>query len=114
MAKAWAKAFYNSAVWQRVREAALIRDGYLCTCCGELAEEVHHIIPLTAQNVNDPKISLNLDNLSSLCEACHKARHSIDRATARMKDKDLAELSAERMSKYEFDANGFLVPISPP
>ena len=114
MAKPWAKAFYNSTAWQRVREAALIRDGYLCTRCGELAQEVHHIIHLTSDNVNDPAISLNLDNLASLCEDCHKLQHSDDRATARMKDKDLADLSSERMAQYGFDSNGYLVRISPP
>ncbi len=53
------------------------RDHYLCVDClraGKItpAEEVHHIIALTPQTVNDPMISLRLDNLKSLCRECHK------------------------------------------
>ena len=33
--------------------------------------EVHHKIPLTADNVRDPEISLNWDNLELLCKTCH-------------------------------------------
>ena len=39
------------------------------------AEEVHHVIPLTAENVKDPNVSLNPENLVSLCRECHKNRH---------------------------------------
>lgn len=56
------------------------RDSYLCVDCdakGKLnfAEEVHHIIELTPENINDPEIALNPDNLVSLCRECHRARH---------------------------------------
>ena len=114
MAKPWAKAFYNSKPWEKARELALIRDGRVCVWCGELATEVDHIIELTAQNVNDPAISLNLDNLRSLCGDCHKQRHADDRATARMKDKGLAAVATELSGRYEFDSNGFLKRVSPP
>ena len=40
------------------------------------AEEVHHIIKLTPANIDDPEISLNLDNLVSLCHDCHAKRHA--------------------------------------
>ena len=33
--------------------------------------EVHHKIPLTAQNVTDPSVSLNWNNLELLCKTCH-------------------------------------------
>lgn len=39
------------------------------------AEEVHHIKELTPENIDDASVSLNLDNLVSLCRECHKARH---------------------------------------
>ena len=100
MAKPWAKAFYNSDAWQNARKAALIRDGYLCTRCGELAQEVHHIKHLTARNVNDPAISLNLDNLASLCERCHKQHHDRDRKAGQRKPRE---------DGYVFDENGYLV-----
>lgn len=38
-------------------------------------EEVHHITELTPENISDPAVSLNLDNLVSLCRDCHQARH---------------------------------------
>lgn len=36
-----------------------------------MATEVHHIIELNPNNVNDPNICLNESNLQSLCHECH-------------------------------------------
>ena len=33
--------------------------------------EVHHKIPLTEENITDPKVSLNWENLELLCKTCH-------------------------------------------
>lgn len=76
----WAESFYKSKAWQRCRAAAWKRDAGLCVDClkaGRItsAEEVHHIIELTPDNISDPNVSLNLNNLISLCRECHKARH---------------------------------------
>ncbi|MBR2096592.1 MAG: HNH endonuclease [Prevotella sp.] len=76
----FAREFYRTKAWQAAREAAMSRDGRLCVDCLRKgmytpAEEVHHVIPLTPDNINDPSISLALDNLVSLCRECHKARH---------------------------------------
>ena len=76
----WAESFYKSKAWQHCRESAMKRDVYLCQDCLKLgrytpAEEVHHIVPLTPANVCDASISLNLDNLVSICRECHKVRH---------------------------------------
>ena len=73
----WAEEFYSSGAWKAAREQAKRRDHYLCVDClraGKITpvEEVHHIIALTPQTVNDPMISLRLDNLKSLCRECHK------------------------------------------
>lgn len=80
----WAEKFYKGPAWQRCREAAIKRDRYLCVDCMKKgiirpAEEVHHIQHLTPENINDPEISLNLDNLVSLCRDCHQARHKSPR-----------------------------------
>ena len=61
------------------------RDSFLCQDClaeGRYtpAEEVHHIEPLTPDNISDQSIALNPDNLVSLCRECHKARHSTRRS----------------------------------
>ena len=86
--KDFARTFYHSKAWKAVREAAVSRDGGLCRDCLQKglyrpAEEVHHIEPLTPQNISDPRIALSLDNLVSLCRECHKARHrpELDRYT---------------------------------
>lgn len=58
----------------------MARDAWLCQDCLKRgrytpAEEVHHIRELTPDNINDPSITLNPDNLVSLCRECHKQRH---------------------------------------
>lgn len=69
------KAFYNCDEWQCVREQVLTDADNTCGDCGTLAEEVHHIIFLTLENVNDYAISLNPKNLIALCHQCHNKRH---------------------------------------
>lgn len=76
----FARGFYRTKTWQAAREAAMSRDGRLCVDCLKRglyvpAEEVHHIIPLSPENINDPAITTGLDNLVSLCRECHKRRH---------------------------------------
>ncbi len=105
MAKEWSKSFYNSAEWKLQRAAVLKRDRYLCTepgCC-RTAEEVHHVVELTEQNVDDPNISLALSNLRSLCSSCHK------RITKRMKRKEDSILE-----KIIFDKDGYPIPADIP
>lgn len=76
----FAKTFYRTQAWRDVRDYCMHRDSFLCQDClaeGRYtpAEEVHHIIPLTPENIHSPSIALNPDNLVSLCRSCHKARH---------------------------------------
>jgi len=78
--KPWSEFFYKSKQWQHTREYVMKRDNYLCQDClakgiQTPAEEVHHIIELTPENIDDQSISLNPDNLVSLCRECHRARH---------------------------------------
>lgn len=78
--KDFAKSFYKSKAWQRIRNNVMQRDHHLCVDCmrkGKYtpAEEVHHIIEITPDNINDPQITLNEENLVSLCKECHKRRH---------------------------------------
>lgn len=79
--KGYASRFYKSLKWQNMRDNIIKRDKGLCVDCLKngmitTAEEVHHIIPITESNINDPSITLNPDNLVSLCRECHKARHN--------------------------------------
>lgn len=80
MAKAFSDAFYHSKDWEHARDAALIRDHHLCQHCLAKSEitpavMVHHIIELTPENISDPNIATDLDNLVSLCDRCHKKVH---------------------------------------
>lgn len=58
--------------WLAVRRRALERDGWRCMDCGRAKGrfEVHHLTAL--KNDGPPFV---LDNLTSLCSACHLARH---------------------------------------
>ena len=58
-------------------------DNYLSTECGPPAEEVHHVIHLAPQNIWDVSVSLNPDNLRSLCRECHFKQHRADQADGR-------------------------------
>lgn len=106
MAKEFAKAFYKSTEWQKVREYTLMRDKYLCKNCGMPAEEVHHIIHLTPENISNPGIALNPMNLMSLCRACHFEEHKQDKADGIRKKNGIPEY------EYEFDENGVIMPRS--
>lgn len=82
--KKWAEKLYKSNNWQQLRDTIMKRDGYLCQDCkarGKItpAEEVHHIIEVTQANINDASITLNPDNLVSLCRECHRQRHGAKR-----------------------------------
>lgn len=71
--------FYKSNPWKKCR-AAYISEHPLCERCLKKglaipAEHVHHIIELNESNYKDPMISLNPDNLESLCFECHREEH---------------------------------------
>jgi 5-methylcytosine-specific restriction protein A len=73
------REFYHSKEWQRVRQAALIRDNYLCQKCLKekritSAEVVDHIIPVKVEW----SLRLSLNNLQSLCNACHNRKTAED------------------------------------
>lgn len=108
MARAFAKAFYNSREWKNCRENILRRDNYLCVKCGKPAEEVHHIIHLSPKNISDINITLNPDNLISLCRDCHFNEHKQDKIQGLK-----SRANPASGNEYEFDENGFLVSKSP-
>ena len=87
MAREFSKAFYKSKGWKKVREYVFNRDNGVCMDCldkGRLTpgKEVHHIVFLTPDNINDPDITLNEDNLITLCKECHHKRHNNNSCTA--------------------------------
>jgi 5-methylcytosine-specific restriction enzyme A len=75
-----AAKFYNSKGWQIVREQALTRDVGLCLHCLArkeitFANMVDHIIPVKVAW----EYRLTLDNLQSLCNACHAVKTAEDK-----------------------------------
>lgn len=104
MARQFARTFYKSAEWEQVRAYVLMRDNYLCVRCGAPAEEVHHIIHLAPSNIDDPNITLNSDNLQSLCRACHFNEHRGEHGKGR---------EASEAYQYTFDGEGMLIKIPP-
>lgn len=108
IARDFAVAFYKSQEWSKVRQYVLMRDKYKCQKCNRPAQEVHHIKHLTPDNIWDPWIALNPDNLISLCKACHFDQHKEDKAAGKKNyDKDR---NADCNEGYHFDENGMLVP----
>ena len=78
--------FYSTWAWRAFRQRALERDLFECQICAqegrfELDSEgrphpvratmVHHIVPVREA----PERALDMDNLMSLCNACHERMH---------------------------------------
>lgn len=69
------KRFYNSNAWKAVRASKLQADP-ICERCEKegrvtRADLVHHKLELR----DFPELGLSLDNLESLCHACHNLEH---------------------------------------
>ena len=78
--------FYKSTRWERIRAAALARDGYLCQESKRYgrrvsADTVHHVFPRD----EFPQYQWALWNLVSLSAAKHDEMH--DRNTNRLTDR---------------------------
>ena len=77
-------SFYQSRSWRKCRAAFIKECGGLCTRCFRKGlivpgEEVHHKKKLTPENLTDPAITLNWDNLELLCKNCHLEEHKTKR-----------------------------------
>ena len=77
----FAHEFYMSWAWIKCARSYKKSKGGLCERCWSKgliipAEEVHHKVKLTPDNISDPKIALNWDNLECLCKNCHMEEHS--------------------------------------
>ena len=91
--------FYHHAAWIKVRSAVWAERKGLCEDClaqgiYKAADVVHHIKPITPDNINDPRITINKSNLCLLCHNCHNKRHKS------VKDK-----------KYVFNRDGSIAPL---
>lgn len=76
MAKEFAKSFYKSKEWTKCRNAFFKYKNGLCERCLDVGKIVHHKIYITPENINNPEITLNWDNLEVLCDSCHIQEHT--------------------------------------
>ena len=56
--------------WKQMRKRVLIRDGYVCSYCGQDATTVDHVIAVSV----DASQSMNIDNLVACCVRCNSSK----------------------------------------
>lgn len=98
--KGFADTFYTSTAWKKCARGYRRSVGDLCEKCRARglivpAEEVHHKIHLTPQNITRPEIALNWQNLVALCKDCHIKVHRGEK-------------------RWTVDADGNVSPRDPP
>ena len=85
------RKFYNSKLWNDVKNTIWLKQNLLCNRCGKpvyvdgLSEWipkdkrrtgiVHHIVYLNDINISDENLTINEDNLEGLCKDCHEKEH---------------------------------------
>lgn len=73
-------AFYCRKEYLTLAEYCKAKSGGICARCGGVFDvdklRPHHIIELTLDNIDDPNITLNPDNIEVLCHDCHNAIHN--------------------------------------
>lgn len=72
--------FYCSKAWLELSHYLKVAANGKCQKCGEIKIEFkdlipHHKIALTEDNVDDPNISLNPENIEIICFDCHNKEH---------------------------------------
>ena len=78
--------FYKTKLWKKTREAYFNHIGGLCERCKAAAEAegrlsdvkadiIHHKKELNDLNINDPKYTIDFENLEGLCHSCHNQDH---------------------------------------
>lgn len=76
--KEYAEKFYKSQKWIKCREAFIKSlPNKLCNRCHKIPGKiVHHKEHITPDNINNPYITLNFNNLEYLCQDCHNKEHN--------------------------------------
>lgn len=94
-------AFYHSTAWKKTRAEFVKSRKGLCEDCLQRGlytpgRVVHHVVPLTEENVTDPNVTLSWNNLRLLCQDCHAAVHK------------------SHGKRISFDQDGNVIEHSPP
>jgi 5-methylcytosine-specific restriction enzyme A len=66
---------YHTQAWRKLRRSYFNSKHGLCERCERPGNIVHHKIEITQDNVDDPFITLNSQNLELLCHDCHNKHH---------------------------------------
>ena len=110
--KEYAKAFYKSQAWKKCRAAYAKSRGGLCERC--LAKGlynpgriVHHKIYISPENIGDPDVTLNWNNLELVCRACHDEEHELQKKRKEFQDAHRAGTNARR---WTVDSAGRIAP----
>jgi 5-methylcytosine-specific restriction endonuclease McrA len=56
-----------SRQYKKQRLVVLERDGYTCAYCGQDADQVDHVIPVS----KEPQLAISLENMVSCCRRCN-------------------------------------------
>lgn len=83
--KEYAKKFYTGKAWARCREAYRRSVGGLCEVCLSQGRYtpgviVHHVEHINPDNVTDPRVLLDWNNLQLVCRDCHAQAHAKGKA----------------------------------
>lgn len=83
MSKDFSRKFYSSQAWNNCRTAYMQTVHHLCERClakGIIrpADIVHHKIELTPENIGNPLITLDHNNLQAVCRDCHAEIHGLN------------------------------------
>lgn len=93
--KPYAQKFYKSKAWKDCRASYFTHRHGLCERCDNPGKIVHHKKYITPDNINDPDITLNFNNLELLCQDCHNREHHA--------------MTSVTVEGVKFDSNGDLV-----
>lgn len=66
---------YHTSAWRKLRQSYYDSQHGICERCGRPGDIVHHKVHITKDNVNDPFVTMNADNLELLCIDCHNKEH---------------------------------------
>ena len=98
--KAFAESFYTGKSWKDCRKAFAKSKGGLCERClakgyFKAGDIVHHKIPITAENINRPEITMNWNNLELLCRDCHAEVHGKNKKNRRYEVDEFGRVTAK-------------------
>lgn len=88
---------YHTSAWRKLRQAYYDDQHGICEWCGSPGDIVDHIEEITEENVDDPFITFNWDNLQLLCLPCHNRKTFTKHSPVR--------------EGFGFDENGNLIKV---